>query len=71
MEALGAWEGQGQDVEHLRRAASNALAACTEPFIFDDGSAEFTQGLIVSDVTAGIWKPWPYDDKVQQGAAKV
>ena len=71
MEALGAWEGQGQDVEHLRRAASTALAACTEPFIFDDGSAEFTQGLIVSDVTAGIWKPWPYDDKVQQGAAKV
>ena len=63
MEALGAWKGSGRDFEHLRRAASTALAACTEPFMFDDGSAEFTQGLIVSDVTAGKWVPWPYDQK--------
>ena len=44
------------------RAASVALAAATEPFFFDDGSAEFTQGLIVSDLVAGSWVPWPYDD---------
>jgi hypothetical protein len=64
MEALGAWEGKGRDFEHLRRAASATLAACTEPFFFDNGSAEFTQGLIVSDVIAGAWEPWPYDSKM-------
>ena len=62
METLGAWEGKSRDFEHLRRAASTALAACTEPFFFDDGSAEFTQGLIVSSITEGKWVPWPYDD---------
>ena len=38
------------------------MAACTEPFFFDNGSAEFTQGLIVSDVVAGQWEPWPYNN---------
>jgi len=63
METLGAWKGKGRDFEHLRRAASTALAACTEPYFFDNGSAEFSQGLIVSDVIAGEWDPWPHNKK--------
>lgn len=62
METLGAWKGNNRDSEHLRRAASTTMAACTEPFFFDNGSAEFTQGLIVSDVVAGQWEPWPYNN---------
>ena len=56
LEAIGSSEGESRDFEFLRRAASNTLASCTEPFHFDDGSPELTQALIVSDIVAGNWK---------------
>ena len=56
LEAIGGMNGVSPDFEFLRRAASNTLAVCTEPFHFDDGSAELTQALIVSDIVAGEWK---------------